>query len=233
MVVVRSEACFVTALVSAPIWGFISSHFRTIRAPLIVGFIFFTGGLTGFATVQPDDSANTIAFSVLTGVGFGAVIVLAITGVHLSTPHKFIATATACSTSSRAIGGGVFGAINSAVFQARLRNQLPTDIAAAAAGAGLTTASIPGFVAALVGGEKDALAKIPGVTPAIIGAGVAALKQAYANSMRVIFIIAAPFGVVAIIACFFLGDIKGFMDYHVDAPVEDLHAKRESQLVSA
>lgn len=59
----------------------------------MVGFVFFTAGLTGFATVNPGDSASTIAFSVLTGVGYGGVLVLVVTGVHLSTPHKFIATA--------------------------------------------------------------------------------------------------------------------------------------------
>lgn len=71
------------------------------------------------------------------------------------------------------------------------------------------------------------MAKITGVTPAIIAAGVAALKQAYANSIRIVFIIAAPFGAVAVFACFFLGDVKQFMDYHVDAPMVDLQAKRE------
>jgi hypothetical protein len=41
--------------------------------------------------------------------------------------------------------------------------------------------------------------------------------------------IAAPFGALACIACFFLGDMKAVMNYHVDAPVEDLHAKHHHE----
>jgi hypothetical protein len=50
-------------------------------------------------------------------------------------------------------------------------------------------------------------------------------EQVYADGVRVVYIIAAPFGVLAWIACFFLGDLKETTNYHVDAPVEDLHAK--------
>lgn len=66
---------------------------------------------------------------------------------------------------------------------------------------------------------------MPGVQPAIIGAGVSALLQAFADSIRVVYIIAAPFGALAVIACFFMGDLSKVMNYRVDAPVEDLHAK--------
>ena len=72
---------------------------------------------------------------------------------------------------------------------------------------------------------QAALAKVPGVTPAAIAQGARALQQAYADAIRIIFIIAVPFGVVACITCCFLGDLKETMNYHVDAPVEELHAK--------
>lgn len=35
----------------------------------------------------------------------------------------------------------------------------------------------------------------------------------------------ADIGSQACFACFFLGDMRVTMNYHVDAPVEDLHAK--------
>jgi hypothetical protein len=41
--------------------------------------------------------------------------------------------------------------------------------------------------------------------------------------------IAAPFGALACIACFFLGDMKAVMNYHVDAQMEDLHAKNHHE----
>jgi hypothetical protein len=45
-----------------------------------------------------------------------------------------------------------------------------------------------------------------------------------------VYIIEAPFGVVACLACFFLGDLKSVMNYSVDAPVEDLRAKHPLEL---
>ena len=66
---------------------------------------------------------------------------------------------------------------------------------------------------------------IEGVTPGIISTGVAALKQACADSVRVAYIIAAPFGVAAAISCWFLADMRTTMNYKVDAPMENLTTK--------
>lgn len=158
----------------------------------------------------------------------GAPLVVIIAGVQLSTPHHLIATATAVTTSTRAVAATVFTAIYAAAFSNRLKVKMPADIAAAAAKAGLPAASIMAFVAAIAGKDTAALSAVPGVTPAIIEAGAAAAKQALADSVRVVYMIAAPFGAVACIACFFLGDMKKTMTYRVDAPLEDLHAKNRS-----
>lgn len=194
---------------------------------MLIGFVFFTGGLIGLATIQPGQSVNAIAFSSLAGVGFGAPLVLVVTGVQLSTPHKLIATATACTTSSGAVAGAVFSAINTAAFNTRLNNYSSKYVAKAASAAGLPAASLPEFIEALSEGDTAALAKVPGVTPTVIAQGARALQQAFADSLRIVFIIAVPFGVVACIACWFLGDLRETMNYRVDAPVEELHAKRD------
>ena len=209
------------------IWGYSSTKFRTIREPLFVGFLIFTAGIVGLAAVEPDGSTTAVAMSGLAGFGFGAPLILIITGVQLSTPHSLIATATAVTTSSRAIAATIFTAIYAAALNDRITANVPSGVAGAAAKAGLPAASIPAFVAALAGNHPDALAKIPGVTPAIIGIGVTALKQALADSIRVVYIIAAPFGALACIMCLFIGDLRKTMNYMVEAPVEELHAKRQ------
>lgn len=181
--------------------------------------------MVGLATVQPSDSTRTIIYSGLAGLGFGAPLVLVIAGVQLSTPHHLIATATAVTTSSRAVSASVFTAIYAAALTTRLTNYIPSYVAPAALGAGLPKSSLRIFIEALAANDAAALPTVPGVTPAIIKASVIALKQALADGIRVVYIIAAPFGALACIACFFLGDLKQTMNYHVDAPVEDLHAK--------
>ena len=194
-----------------------------------MGFVFFTAGIVGLATIQPGDSTSAIAFGGLAGLGMGGPLVLVIAGVQLSTPHHLIATATAVTTSARAVSATVFTAIYGAALTTRLAKDIPSYVAKAALGAGLPKTSLEAFVGALAGNDAAALPKIPGVTPAIIGAGVGGLKQAFADGIRVVYIIAAPFGALACILCFFLGDLKSVMNYHVDAPIEDLHAKHHSE----
>lgn len=223
--VARSQPYWIAGLLSTLIWGYSSTRFRTIREPLFLGYLFFTAGIIGWCTIQPGDDFNQLAFSALAGFGFGAPLILIISGVQLSTPHRLIATATAVTTSSRAVAATVFTAIYSAALNTRLDTNLPNDIGKAALAAGLPATSLKAFVGALAGGETAALAKIPGVTPTIVAAGLVALKQAFADSIRVVYIIAAPFGALACVACLFLGDLRKTMNYQVDAPVEDLHAK--------
>lgn len=222
---VRSQAYWVAGLASALIWGYSSTRFRTIREPLFAGFLLYTAGIIGLATIEPGQGINQLACAALAGFGFGAPLILIVSGVQLSTPHRLIATATAVTTSSRAVAATVFTAIYSAALNTRLSKNLPADIAAAALRAGLPASSLEAFVGALAASDTAALPSIPGVTPAIIAAGVGGLKQAFADSLRVVYIIAAPFGALACILCLFLGDLRKTMNYAVDAPVEDLHAK--------
>lgn len=229
--VARIQPFWIACMLSTIVYGFISTTFRTIKWPLLAGFILFTAGLVGFATVQPGDSTNTIVFSGLTGLGFGGPLVLIISAVQLATPHNLIATATAVTTSARAVAATTFTTIFAAALRDRLAILIPSYIATAAATAGLPATSIAAFVAALATGNTTTLVQVPGVNPEIIEAGVGALTQALADGLRVVYMIAAPFGALACIGCCFLGDMKDTMNYHVNAPVEDLHAKDKAHHV--
>lgn len=211
------------------VFGYWSTRGRTIRAPLLVGFAILTTGIVGLATVGPSHSLSAIVFAGLAGLGVGAPLILILAGVQLSTPHHLIATATAVTTSARCVSGTAFTAIYAAAVNDSLTKNMSTYIAGAALRAGLPPTSVPAFVKALVAKETTALPKIPGVTPAIIQAGVAGLKQAFADSIRVVYIIAAPFGLLACIGCLFLGDLRTTMSYRVDAPVEKLEAKHHRE----
>ncbi|RMY57523.1 hypothetical protein D0865_03067 [Hortaea werneckii] len=93
--------------------------------------------------------------------------------------------------------------------------------------AGLPATSVPAFVKAISGGMSTS--DLPGVTQGIVQAGMQAYRQAQADGFRVVYIIAAPFGVVACIACFLLGDLRETMNYRVDAPVEELLGKHRQE----
>ncbi|KAJ5611177.1 major facilitator superfamily domain-containing protein [Penicillium lagena] len=227
LLAVRQLPWWIAGTFGTVTFGYFSTKFKTIRMPLFAGFILLTGGTIGFTTIQPTDGLNTWFFAALAGFGFGAPLILIIVGVQLSTPHHLIATATAATTCSRAVAGSMFTAIYSAALDARLAKYIPSYVAEAAVRAGLPKSSLGPFIKAITADDSDALQSIRGVSPTIISAGITALKQAYADGLRVVYIIAAPFGLLACVACFFLGDLKDVMNYRVDAPVEDLHAKQD------
>ena len=117
-------------------------------------------------------------------------------------------------------------AIDAAALTNRI-STVPGKVAQAAIAAGLPSSSVTDFVTDLMGGNVSSLLKVKGVTPDIINAGSGALTQGFADSIRVVYIIAAPFGVLALVTCWFLGDLRKVMTFRVDAPVEELHAKAE------
>ncbi|OQV09750.1 hypothetical protein CLAIMM_13839 [Cladophialophora immunda] len=221
----RLMAYWVSYAISTPIWGYVSTRFRVVREPLAFGFLLFAAGIAGLATIEPGQSFNQLAFAAVAGFGFGAPIVLIIAGVQLSVPHHLLATATAVINSSRAVGATIFTSIYGAALSKNLSNKIPRYLAEAATKAGLPASSIPAFIGALAGGNQSGLSSIPGVNADIIAAGSEALKQAYADSIRTIFIIGAPFGALACALCFLLSSYKNMMSYRVEAPVEQLHAK--------
>ncbi|KAI7089809.1 hypothetical protein KC340_g13036 [Hortaea werneckii] len=208
-------------------YGWVSSKIRSIRSPMFVGFFVFTAGVVGMSTVQPEDSTSAVVFAGLMGLGVGAPVILVVSGVQLSVPHHLIATATALISSSRAVAATVFTAIYAAALQDRLAKLVPQQVGDAVIEAGLPATSVPAFVKAISGGMSTS--DLPGVTQGIVQAGMQAYGQAQADGFRVVYIIAAPFGVVACIACFFLGDLRETMNYRVDAPVEELHGKHRQE----
>ena len=185
------------------------------------------------STIEPGQSAHAIVFSVIMGFGIGAILGQVTTGVQLASPHQHLAIATALALSVRAIATTAFTSIYTALESQKFASKMPSYIAKAAIAAGLPGASIPAFVQALAAGEADQITKIPGVSPSIILAGTRALQQAYADSIRYCFIISVPVALIATVLCWWIGDLKKVMTWHVDAPVEKLKAKLRKEKVSA
>ncbi|OWY42097.1 hypothetical protein AA0119_g4864 [Alternaria tenuissima] len=206
------------------IYGWASSYFRDIKYNLFVAYIIYTGGIVGLATVQPGQSAVALGTIALAGVGLAGPLILIITGVQLAVPHHLIATATAMVVSCRTLAASIFVAAYSTALSSRLGTYIPSYIARAVTQAGLPASSIGPFIEAFSSHDDAALARIPGVTPAVLGAAGGAVQQAFADGVRVVFIIAAPFGAVACILCLFLPSFKDVMDRKIDAPLE--HARK-------
>ncbi|SPN96516.1 uncharacterized protein DNG_00042 [Cephalotrichum gorgonifer] len=221
----RATPNWLGAAITTVAWAWVSTRFRTIRAPLLIGFIIWTGGTVALATIQPGQGLNALTFAAMSGIGSGAPLILIIAGVQLSTPPHLVATATAVAVSGRALTTSVFTAIYSAIVNSTLPAKISSYVTAAALEAGLPPSSLPLFIPALTGNNDTALQIVPGATVQVITAGVGALQQASADSIRLVYILAACLGAVGCIGVLFISDMRAEMDYFVQAPVEDLHAK--------
>ena len=224
LVSVRTVTYYIAVLPGTLVFGYISTKMRSVREVLIVAFLINLGGLIGFATIQPSQNALPIAMAAVQGFGFGGLLSQIIAAAQVSVPHNYIATASAVTIICRALASTVATSIYSTAVNSRLESYIPTYVAEAAVSAGLRADLVPPFITALTSGNINAIP--PQATPQIIAGGLTALKQAYADGLRVVPIIAAPLGLTAILLCCFMGSLKESFTYHVDAPVEELHAKR-------
>ena len=159
-----------------------------------------------------------VALGTIAGFGVGGVLVPAATVAITVTPDTTIATCVALSLAIRTIGGSIGYAIYYNVFVNRLTTRLPAFIAQWAVEAGLPIAQAETFVVTYLTAPAE-LASLPGVTPEMIYAGSIGSRWAYADSLKYVWLSSIAFGICAIIACIFLGNIKKYMTNRIAAHV--------------
>ena len=174
-------------------------------------------GCGALASVTPDTPARAMGLTFFAGLGTGGLLLPAATVLTIISPDEVIATITAATVSIRLVGASIGYSVYFNVLENKLANLLPTDVGTAVAMAGLPEAQIPDFLGAFLGGNTTALG---GYNATILYAADMAMKSAYAESFRTVYLVAIAFGVPAIICCLFLGDIKKYM---VDRIAVDIH----------
>lgn len=171
------------------------------------------------ASSNRSSSQETWGYVVLLGFPLGMTLTTLITIAQLSTPTHLISNASGLVISVRSLGGTIALAVYQAIFTSQL-SHLPDNIAAAAVSKGLATGEIGPFVTALITGDAAAVGAVPGVNSGIIDAGIIALKDTYVAGFRYVWTAAGGLIVLAIVAAFFLQDMKKEFNMHIDAPVE-------------
>jgi hypothetical protein len=130
------------------------------------------------------------------------------------TPDAFLATTVALSLTVRVIGGSIGYSIYYNVFANKLHAKLPLLIGEFAVQAGLPLTSAKQFVVAILTAPKS-VDLVPGVTPAIIQAAEMGSRWAYAESLAYVWYVSITFGVMSIIACLFLGNIRPYLTHRI------------------
>lgn len=134
-------------------------------------------------------------------------------------PDDYIATTVALSLAVRVIGGSIGYAVYYNVFVNKLTAKLPEEIAKFAINAGLPLSSATEFVGTFLTVPAN-VTNVAGVTPAILAAAVKGSQWAYAESLRMVWLVSIPFGICAIISCCFIGNTSTFMTNRVAAHIK-------------
>ena len=223
--------------------GWISSRWKVLKIPTVLGFLLLLAFNIGMATLQPSTPFGAYWGLVpLAGLGLGIILPSVIVIAQLSTPPELISITSGLVTAIRSVGGAVGLAINTALFNGALATNIPAKVAAATIPLGLPPTSLGPLIGALTSENQSALAHIPGVTPEVIGAAAGAIKDAYSIGFRYAWIVACCFSALALFgkflrfgktcrrlfpglthspASFFVSDPHSEFTKHIDAPAEE------------
>lgn len=140
----------------------------------------------------------------------------------LFVPHGDLGTASGLIGTFRSAGGSIGNAIFSTVLHSVINSDLQDNIANAAIAAGFNAEGIPQLIPAVINeavGVPGSLATL-GVSDPVRRAVLATFRDTYAKAFRMVFYTSIPFGVVALVAAWFVEDPSPLLTNHVATELE-------------
>jgi len=105
------------------------------------------------------------------------------------------------------MGGAVATAIYSAILSNRFASELPRHIANVVEETNFAPADDSKLLSAAALNTATAYKAVPGITPEVITAAQTAVKLAYVQAFKLVYLIALAFGGLAVISAFFTKSI--------------------------
>ncbi|KAI0154272.1 trichothecene efflux pump [Xylariaceae sp. FL1272] len=168
--------------------------------------------ITAMYTIDPYHEATTLALAILGIFFIGIVDNIVFAGVTLILPPQDIGLATGVLGSIRAIGGVVAQSLYVSVLGNKLTELQPKYVTDAALNAGLPESSLQQLFSALTSGD---FSSVPGIDSDIIASVTTAVKWAYADSFKLVFLVTIPFSIILIIASCFIPDLEKMLGDNV------------------
>ena len=212
---------------------------KHIRAQIVVALCIQTlfSALYAFGII-PHHKAAWITFQLFGMACFAWITLCSYVVVSLHVPHKDLGIAAGLVGTFRNTGGSVGISIFTTIRNGVLNGQLVPRILGAAAANGFkgdatATKTLITAVSNNARGIPDAFAKVKGATPALIRATSEAYKSAYGYAYQRVFFSTIPFGVIAIIAAFFIRDASEYLTNHTAVNMEKNVLGEKQQLDKA
>ncbi|KAN0089348.1 putative efflux pump antibiotic resistance protein [Hyaloscypha variabilis] len=190
---------------------------KHVRQQIILALVIQAVFTACYAAVIPEHKYAWMIFQMFGQCCFTWVTSLAYIASGLFVPQEELGVSAGLIGTFRSAGGSVGNAIFSTIATSITNKQLGTRIAAAAIGAGYPPAGVGVLIPAVIQnavGVPFAFAKT-NATAAVIEATGAAFKESYAYAFRRVFLATLPFGIIGLIAAFFVKDPSHLLNNHI------------------
>ncbi|KAK3683274.1 hypothetical protein LTR37_020387 [Vermiconidia calcicola] len=192
-------------------------HWKWQLGVPITGMTFF-GGLLAYVT--PAYYSVGIAFAFICAMFYGYAQYLSIAYIQFGADQTELGIAGGLAGVARYAGGAVAVTTYSSILVNVQSQYAATHVIPAAEAAGASPQVAEAVAAALPLGA-EALAQVKGLTNAIAAAAGGAFLESYVQGVKTVALASIGFGVVAIIACFYLEDIGPKMNSKIEIFLEN------------
>ncbi|OKL62702.1 hypothetical protein UA08_01438 [Talaromyces atroroseus] len=190
-----------------------------MKALMVASSILMTAGCGAMAVARIDNLSSLWIILTIASLGVGGIVVPASIMTTIICPDDLIATISALTLSIRVVGGAIGYTIYFNIFINKFKTNAIRYIGGIMmAQLGITnTTSITDAITLTTASLLNEMQAIPGIAgnSTAYEMVVVAGQYAYAESYKYVYLTSIAFGVLAIVASMFLGDITKYMDDHV------------------
>ncbi|KAL2062741.1 hypothetical protein VTL71DRAFT_5813 [Oculimacula yallundae] len=201
----------------------LSHKIKNIKLQIIVGLVIQTLFTGLYAVAMPGNKKAWMAFQFFGQGCFTWITSLAYVAAGLHVPQSELGIASGLIGTFRSAGGSVGNAIFNTILRGVVADQLAPRIMAAALKNDFPADKLAGLVPAVINnavGVPSAFAELTAATPAVQVATAQAFKAAYGYAFQRVAYATIPFGVIAIVAAFFIKDPSIYLTNHTSIHME-------------
>lgn len=191
---------------------------KHVRLQIIFALIIQTVFTACYAAVVPNHRYAWMILQLFGQSCFTWVTSLAYVASGLFVPQEELGVSAGLIGTFRSAGGSVGNAIFSTIMNSIINKKLGPNIAGAAIAHGFAPSNLTELIPAVIEnavGVPFAFAKIPGATTAVIAATSQAFKDTYADAFRKVFLSTIPFGIIGLVAAWFVKDPSHLLNNHI------------------
>ncbi|KAG4437125.1 hypothetical protein IFR05_007387 [Cadophora sp. M221] len=191
---------------------------KHVRLQIIFALIIQTAFTAAYAAVIPNNKAAWMALQFFGQCCFAWVTTLAYVASGLFVPQEELGVSAGLIGTFRSAGGSVGNAIFATILNSIINKKLGSNIAAAALQNGFNPENLGALIPAVIQnavGVPFVLSAVPGITEEVIVATGLAFKNTYAYAFRRVFLSTIPFGIIGLVAAWFVKDPSHLLNNHV------------------